>query len=129
MSRWRGPDEPRTARWHEIAIETALVEAGAVAVEDLPELAAGQAAVARAATGLPAVVEVIHRHALDGDAPAGFAMRPGFWNLQPLYRGQALADDDAGAIVAPRSGWMLMPLYQGQGDDGFFVAVERPFAV
>lgn len=53
-----------------------------------------------------------------------FVMRPGYQNFDPIKKGEHLADDVNGPIVAPRDGLILMPLYQKQGDDGFFIVEE-----
>jgi succinylglutamate desuccinylase len=113
-------DDPRTARRHEAAIWIALVAAGALDPEDVPDLPSHRALLASSAAGLPPVVELRHRHPIrEGD---GFVMEPGFASFMPVKRGQVLASDRRGAIQAPEAGLMLMPLYQGQGDDGFFLA-------
>jgi succinylglutamate desuccinylase len=75
---------------------------------------------------LPAVVEHVHRHPVDPDDQ--FRMRPGFNGFQPIRRGQILADDVQGPIVAHRNGRILMPLYQRQGSDGFFITRDVPRA-
>lgn len=73
-----------------------------------------------ASGGVPAVIEVRHRHAItEGD---GFEMLPGFDNFVPVGNGQTVANDRKGPVRAPQAGLMLLPLYQGKGDDGFFVA-------
>ena len=57
-----------------------------------------------------------------------FVMEPGFTNFQPVERGQTLARDRRGPILARESGQILMPLYQKQGTDGFFLVRQvRPF--
>jgi succinylglutamate desuccinylase len=67
---------------------------------------------------LPRVMEVVRRHAI---APEdGFAMEPGFKNLDHARAEQLLARDRNGEIRAPHDGLVMLPLYQGQGDDGFF---------
>jgi len=71
---------------------------------------------------LPKKVELAYQHIIEpGDK---FVMRPGFVNFQPVEKGEWLADDRNGQIVAPVSGYMLMPLYQEQGNDGFFIVKE-----
>lgn len=68
---------------------------------------------------LPAVVELDYRHGIaPGDA---FRMRPGYTGFQAVVKGEALADDRRGPVVAQRTGRIVMPLYQAQGDDGFFI--------
>ncbi|PKN57918.1 MAG: hypothetical protein CVU56_08415 [Deltaproteobacteria bacterium HGW-Deltaproteobacteria-14] len=117
-------DDPATVDAHAALIRLALAELGAVARESLPDEAADRALLTAVGRGLPRVVEVTHRHPLE--PRDGFRMRPGFHNLVFVSRGEALADDRHGVVRAPRDGWLLMPLYQGAGEDGFFLAVERP---
>jgi succinylglutamate desuccinylase len=92
----------------------------------MPELTGARKTLARDGRGLPRVLEMRHRHPVSPDD--GFRMRPGYRNFQRVQRGEAVADDRAGAVRATESARILMPLYQVQGDDGFFVVREfRPF--
>lgn len=118
-------DDPRTVHAHAAVIRLALAELGAVAHESLPDEAGDRALLASLGEGLPPVVEVVHRHHIEPED--GFVMRPGYHNLVRVLRGEHLADDRRGLVVAPRDAWLLMPLYQGSGEDGFFLAAERPF--
>ncbi len=71
---------------------------------------------------LPRVTRLRHVHHIrPGDA---FGMRPGYTNFQPIRRGEHLADDICGPVLAPEDGLILMPLYQPIGTDGFFVVQE-----
>ena len=71
---------------------------------------------------LPKVTRLRHIHHIrPGD---DFSMRPGYVNFQPIQRGEYLADDVTGPVLAPEDGLILMPLYQPQGTDGFFVVKE-----
>ena len=80
--------------------------------------------------GLPRALEVHYVQ----DVPDGsdFLMdRPGgqlFRGFDAVAKGERLAQDKHGPIVAPFAGYLLLPLYQGQGREGFFLAteVERP---
>lgn len=63
--------------------------------------------------------EILHRHQVDPDC--GFLMRPGFHNFQSIQRGQPVADDLTGPILATHTGRIFMPLYQSKGSDGFFI--------
>lgn len=68
---------------------------------------------------LPKVTRLRHVHHIrPGDA---FVMRPGYLNFQPVKKGEHLADDVAGPVLAPDDGMILMPLYQAKGSDGFFI--------
>ena len=69
--------------------------------------------------GLPHVAELITIHSiLPGD---DFQMAPNYKNFQKVKKGEVLAHDKKGAIIAPEDSLILMPLYQNQGDDGFFL--------
>jgi succinylglutamate desuccinylase len=71
---------------------------------------------------LPSLVRVLYRHpVLAGD---GFKMLSGFKNFQALKKGELLAADHSGDIVAPSDCLLLMPLYQSKGSDGFFLVVR-----
>lgn len=77
---------------------------------------------AAAAESFPEKVEITHRHLVErGD---GFRMLPGFHNFQPVTKGQLLALDQGGEILAPEDGMIFMPLYQSVGEDGFFIVRE-----
>ncbi len=70
-------------------------------------------------SGLPRISELIYRHEiLEEDE---FIMKPGFKNFMPVQKGDHVADDNKGPILAPMDGLMLMPLYQKQGEDGYFL--------
>ena len=117
-------DDPRTVRHHEAAIWLCLVASGALQPSHLPGLRAHRDLLASAARGLPAVIEIRHRHLVrEGD---GFSMAPGFKGFDRVVRGQAVAQDRSGPVRAPEGGLMLMPRYQGHGEDGYFLA--RPVA-
>jgi succinylglutamate desuccinylase len=72
---------------------------------------------------LPVETELVYQHMIEpGD---DFRMRPGYQNFQPVKKGEWLANDRDGKIVARCDGYILMPLYQSQGDDGFFIIQEH----
>jgi succinylglutamate desuccinylase len=70
--------------------------------------------------GLPRVLEVLSRHSIVPED--GFVMEPGFKNIDVVSRGQRLARDVRGEILAPDNGVVVLPLYQKLGSDGFFWA-------
>ena len=113
-------DDPRTERHHEAAIWLGLVATGALAAGDAPELEAHRERLAAAAHGLPAVIEIRHRHFVRDDDD--FVMLPGFAGFDRLARGQVVAQARAAPVRTPEAGLMLMPRYQGQGEDGYFLA-------
>ena len=122
-------DSPSALTIHLAAIRSVLATAGCVRAGDFRapdhgrEASGEEACAGRAA---PQVVEIRDHHVIrEGD---DFVMEPGFTNFQPVERGQALARDRRGPILARESGQILMPLYQEQGTDGFFLVRQvRPF--
>lgn len=71
---------------------------------------------------LPKVTRLIGRHATYPQDQ--FKMMPDYNNFQKVSKGEVLATDISGSIVAHADGRILMPLYQKQGEDGFFLVQE-----
>ncbi len=118
--------ETEAAERAEAAVWLLLAATGLLPESRLPELPGARKSLGRAGRGLPRVLEMRYRHALEADD--GFRMRPGYRNFQRVQRGEVLAHDRNGEVRAPESARLLMPLYQVQGEDGFFVVREfRPF--
>jgi succinylglutamate desuccinylase len=84
------------------------------------DLAPHRAQLRAAAAGADPMVEIVHRHAIAPDD--AFSMEPGFVNFQRVRKGQLLARDRNGSILAPYDCCVMLPLYQALGDDGFFLA-------
>jgi succinylglutamate desuccinylase len=118
-------DAPESSEHLESVLWLALAATRQLASADAPDRSRRRKRLARAASGVPPVVEVRHRHPI---SPRDhFRMEPGFANFDPIERGQLLARDVRGEIRAPEAGLVLLPLYQGQGNDGFFLGREvRP---
>jgi succinylglutamate desuccinylase len=71
---------------------------------------------------LPKVVQLTDSHKItDSD---NFKMMPNYKNFQSIKKGEKLAMDKKGDIIAPEDCLILMPLYQTQGQDGFFLVKE-----
>ncbi|MCC7467041.1 MAG: succinylglutamate desuccinylase/aspartoacylase family protein [Saprospiraceae bacterium] len=70
-------------------------------------------------TSIPPVLRFCYAHPIKPED--AFRMRPGYVNFQPIQKGEHLADDVNGPILAPEDGLILMPLYQTKGADGFFI--------
>jgi succinylglutamate desuccinylase len=70
---------------------------------------------------LPKMVQLIDYHPIS--ASDEFKMFGNFRNFQPVRKGEILAKDRNGFIVAPQDCRVLMPLYQAQGSDGFFLVI------
>jgi succinylglutamate desuccinylase len=70
---------------------------------------------------LPKMVQLLDSHPIS--ATDEFKMFGNFRNFQPVRKGEILAKDRNGFIVAPQDCRVLMPLYQAQGSDGFFLVI------
>jgi predicted deacylase len=118
-----GQNEASTSIDHnEAALWTILMATGCLREDSVPQAANARAALAAHTHGIPSILEVRYRHAIEpGDE---FVMEPGYVSFQPVRRGEVLAHDRHGAVTARESGRILLPLYQSQGSDGFFVVRE-----
>lgn len=121
-------DLPSTIDHHEAAVWIALVAAGLLTEDEVPEMDRKRRLLLQTAWGLPPVVEIRHRHPVEGD---GFEMLPGFTNFHLIEEGDVLARTGHGAeersVRSPLGGLLIMPRYQGLGEDAFFVGREvRP---
>jgi succinylglutamate desuccinylase len=70
---------------------------------------------------LPKTVQFLDSHPIT--AMDEFKMFGNFRNFQPVRKGEILAKDRHGFIVAPQDCRVLMPLYQTQGSEGFFLVI------
>ena len=113
-------DDPASRLGHEAAVWLALASVGCVAPEHVPELGEHRARLAMRNGSMPAVVEIFHRHRLQGDE--AFRMDEGYENFHRVSRGQRVAADRHGEVRVPFDGLLFLPLYQKRGDDGFFLA-------
>lgn len=106
----------------EAALWLALLHAGLLPPEAVPDPEACRSVLTEGGRDIPRLLEVRRRHAI---APEdGFCMEPGYGNFHRVTKGQLLARDEHGLVLAPQSGRLLLPLYQGKGGDGFFIARE-----
>lgn len=110
---------PDTASNHEALLWLVLAHLGMVDATTA-DVARHRAHLARVTTGVPAIVEIVHRHAIT--AEDRFVMAPGYVNFQPVSKGDLLALDRNGEIRADQDCRVLLPLYQALGDDGYFLA-------
>jgi succinylglutamate desuccinylase len=110
----------------EAVLWLALVRAESIGAGDAPDLPPRRRVLEEARGGIPGVIEVRRRHAITPEDQ--FRMEPGFENFQPVVKGELLARDQHGLVLAPEGGRILLPLYQGKGNDGFFIAREVPRA-
>ncbi|WP_245550413.1 succinylglutamate desuccinylase/aspartoacylase family protein [Gracilimonas tropica] len=99
-----------------------LVASGVISASDIDDFPRYYDYLNAQTEALPHKVEFLYKHIIEpGDE---FEMRPGFKNFDKVKKGQWLATDRHGKILAQRSGFVLMPLYQDQGEDGFFIVEE-----
>ena len=99
-----------------------LVASGAIAATDIDDFPRYYDYLNSQTEDLPHKVEFLYKHIIETDDE--FEMRPGFKNFDKVEKGQWLATDRHGKILAQRDGFILMPLYQNQGEDGFFIVQE-----
>lgn len=107
---------------HEAGIWILLHESGAVQGLSDAYIAQCHETLGKYSRDLPRKVKVNSMHMVHEGSE--FNMKPGYFNFKPVNRGEALAHDKNGEIVAPRDGMIFMPLYQKQGNDGFFIIEE-----
>ena len=115
-------DEPRAVDRAEAAVWIAMAATGIARSEELPQYPSALESLRRDSLDLPRAVEMRYRHAVAPDDD--FRMRPGFRNFQRVRKGEVVAVDRHGDVVAPETGRILMPLYQAKGADGFFLVRE-----
>lgn len=72
-----------------------------------------------AAAGLPLLTDLVYVHRVQQEDC--FTMHPGYTNFRTVKKGDVVATDRDGDVVAPDDGYLLMPLYQLQGSEGFFL--------
>lgn len=116
--------DPRTVAYLEGTLWMALVNVLALHESDVPHYWRHRALLMSAASDLPGIVEVFHRHPVLADD--GFTMEPGYFNFQAVDQGELLARDRRGEIRAVSAGHLLLPRYQDEGDDGFFLGRAVP---
>jgi len=115
-------EAPSSIDHNEAALWTILVATGCLREDCLAQAASARAALAARTRGVPRILEVRYRHAIE---PADeFAMVPGYMSFQSVKRGEVLGRDRRGPVRAPENARILLPLYQSQGSDGFFLVRE-----
>lgn len=104
------------------AIWLMLYTSGILRAGSVPELQNARDHLAEGHRHLPRALEMRYRHPIVPDDR--FRMNGGYRNFQTVQKGEPLAEDGDGVVLAPESARILMPLYQEQGNDGFFVVRE-----
>lgn len=100
-----------------------LASSGAVDRDAVPDRRGRQRRLRALTRGLPPIVEVIHRHAVE--ERAAFEMTEGFQSFDMVDPGTRLATHHGQSVLAGRRARLLMPLYQERGEDGFFLGLDR----
>lgn len=110
---------PEAVDLHVAGIWSMLLEAGSI--ENAPASLKEQQAeyLRELASDLPDRVTAKSMHVVHEGAD--FRMNEGYFNFKPVQKGETLAHDKDGPIVAPQTGLIFMPLYQNEGSDGFFI--------
>jgi len=118
-------DEPISTDLHYAFIIKSMVLTGVLQVNQVPAFDAMSHLIKESTTGKRGIFEVIHRHPVKPDDQ--FMMLPGFKNFMEITKGQQIANDLKGPVLAPKSGRIFMPLYQPEGEDGFFIVRAVPY--
>ncbi|MEC7583998.1 MAG: succinylglutamate desuccinylase/aspartoacylase family protein, partial [Planctomycetota bacterium] len=117
--------DPETVDSHEAVLWLLLDHLGMLPPGGL-DLTAHRAHIAAVTQGEPEVVEIFEQRRITPEDR--FQMMPGFRNFQSVEKGEHLATDRNGPILADRACRVMLPLYQEQGEDGYFLARDvRPF--
>ena len=117
-------DDPESVKAHVSFIYLAMVVAGLIEKNDVPNLLAHQQRLENLGQDHKGFFEVIFRKPISpGD---GFEMNPGYDNFRTIRAQEQLAKDRTGVICSPWNGRIFMPLYQDFGEDGFFVVRDVP---
>lgn len=116
-------DDPDSIQRHRALIYLALDHLKIIDLDTLPFIDREQARSKLSETLKgPRLVEVIYRHPIHENDD--FQMQSGWANFMSVKKGEQLATDRHGPVLAPYDSFMLLPLYQGQGSDGFFLVKE-----
>lgn len=121
-------EDPESLELHKsfiygLLVQTGVIDAAAVAASD-GFFGNHHQRLKQACHGKRGIFEITHRQAVVPDE--AFVMRPGFENFSEIKKGDEVAENVAGKILAPKTGLMFMPLYQSTGSDGFFIVRQVP---
>jgi succinylglutamate desuccinylase len=111
-----------TVQNHIALVWQVLAKAGFLAEKFEPHEVKEYKALESFAQGLPSYLRLTYRHSIKEEDE--FRMIQGFENFSYVKKGDLLAFDKKGEVLAPQEGYLLMPLYQKTGSDGFFMAVS-----
>lgn len=111
-----------TVRHLEAAVWSSLAVAGLLP-DDHPSVKLARQVLSQATEEIPHHVNVYHREQIK--AMHFHMASPGnrrFKSFDFVHKGDHLADNKKGPVVAQKDGFLIMPLYQNKGSDGFFLA-------
>lgn len=106
-------------KYHEAFVWHSMVYGGLLSESEVPDFGKQHLLLAASNSDHGKVFEVYFRQAVKSEDK--FTMKPGYSNMQPVNKGERLAETVNGHVLAPDDGRVFMPLYQAQGDDGFFL--------
>lgn len=110
-------DDPLSVNRCIAAIVNCLISVGAVKSEDVENI--HNQILINYSKDLPKVSKLVYKHNITEEDQ--FVMNPGYSNFDDIYKGEKLAKDKNGDVLAPYSGKILMPLYQSKGEEGFYI--------
>ena len=94
-------EAPSSIDHNEAALWTILVATGCLREDSMEQAASARAALAARTRGVPRILEVRYRHAIE---PADeFVMEPGYVSFQPVKRGEVLGRDRRGPVRAAKT--------------------------
>ena len=101
----------------------ALSKLGCIDKDQIPDYQEHHDRLAGNKVGRHTIFDLVYRHSIRPEDE--FKMRPGYTTFDKIEKGEHLADDKNGKVLAQYDGNIFMPLYQSQGDDGYFIVQER----
>ncbi len=105
---------------HKCLVWNLLARAGCLSEDALPDIQSSRKWLKTQVDGIgDDFFEVRLRYGITPED--AFKMKKGYLNFQAIDKGEKLARDHKGDVVASDKGFIFMPLYQSQGDDGFFI--------
>jgi hypothetical protein len=104
---------------HTAFIWLMLKELGCIKTRDIPDFHKYVEILKKNSLDEQRVFELKYRYLIGENE--SFEMNEGYTNFQHIKKGENIARNGKGKIVAPKNGRIFMPLYQKQGKDGFFI--------
>lgn len=101
----------------------ALSVIGCIKKEHITDYKKHYANLSKSNFGEHKIFDLIYHHEISEED--NFKMRPGYTTFDKIEKGEHIANDKNGPVLAQKSGHIFMPLYQKQGDDGYFIVKEK----